>query len=192
MAADPNWTAQFIFSQAPEANGLTRTLYGTPTVTSITTGSAANRRLIIDSAGGDCVFTTSQVPSLDSTVGATIEFTIAQTGAGDAGFELTFLNRAFGVEIHETSVTVRICQDAAPGEITQSASTALNTTDVLWRLTVDGSSQLRLYRAGTLIIGPVTVPGCVKPFQRVLFWGEGGGTSVWKKVAYYIGGAVAP
>jgi len=190
--ADPIWTANYSLAQTPEQNGFTRTLYGEPIVTLTTSGPTANRKVVVDSTSGDCVFTTSQVPTLDSTVGATLEFITSQNGGGDVGCELTFVNKAFGVEVYDNNVIARICQDAAPGELTVDVPTSGNGSDTTWRVTIDDSAQFRLYRNTALTIGPTGIPECIKPFQRVLWWKEGGGTGIFKKMAYYLGGAVAP
>lgn len=190
---DPVWTQQYNLQQTPEQNGFTRTLSGSPTVTTQTSGPAANRRVEVNSNNGDCVFLTSQVPALDATVGATAESVCSCSGAGNAGFELTFLSRAFLVMVFENRIDVTICRDGAPQPSDeQSIPTASNGSNITLRFTTDGSSNLRVYRNGVLILGPTPLPACVKPFQRVLWWGEAGGTQIFRAFRYYIGGAVEP
>jgi len=190
---DPVWTASYNFAQTPEGNGFTRTLYNSPVVTLTTSGSPANRKVVVDSTNGDVVFLTSAVPSLDSGVGATAEFQVAVTGAaeGDAGVELTFLDRAVLVQVYPNKIVTSICNDLI-GNQEQTFATASNGTDTLVRITFDATKNLRVYRAGTLVAGPLSTDNCVKPFQRVLWWAESGAVATFKIFRYYIGGAVVP
>ncbi len=189
---DPAWTQQYNFQQTPEQNGFTRTLSGSPVVTTQTSGPAGGRRVEVTSTNGDCVFLTSQVPSLDSNVGVTMEMVLSCSGAGDAGFELTFLNIAFLIMVFANRIDLTLVQDEVPGQVDLSIPTATNGVDVEIRATVDGSKVLRLYRNDVLISGPHQLNPCVKPFQRVLWWGEGGGTQIFRALRYYLGGAVVP
>lgn len=186
---DPVWTAEYDFSSTPEANGFTRVLYNTPTLTLVTSGSPANRRVEVNSDQGSVVFVTSSIPSFDDSVGATGEAGLAVSGTGDAGFEMTFLNRAMLIQIFQSSLLVTLAGDT--GEQNYEFVTGDNTANTLWRATYQ-SGQLRVYRAGVLVAGPLTVPVAIKPFQRFLWWGEGGGAQVFRKLVYYVGGAVAP
>jgi len=190
---DPAWTAQYNLAQTPEGNGFTRRDYNSPVVTLTTGGQPANRKVVIDSTNGDTVYTTSNVPSLDSGVGATAEMMVSVTGAveGDAGIELTFLDRAVLVQIYPNKIVTSICNDLT-GNVEQTFPTASNGTDTLIRVTFDATKNLRVYRAGVLLAGPLSTAGCVKPFQRVLWWGESGAIATFKQFKYYIGGAVVP
>ena len=188
---DPVWTSSYNYAQSPEQNGFTRTLYNDPVVTEITSGNPANRRVEINSNNGDVVFLTSSVPSLDSSVGATAEAVVNVSGAGDAGFELTFLNMGTLIQVLQNSILLSFCNDFG-GYQEFLFSTSPNNVDITIRFTVDGSRQARLYRNTVLIDGPRTIPVCIKPFQRVLWWGESGGTQIFKGMKYYIGGAVVP
>ena len=189
---DPAWTQQYAFNQTPEANGFTRTLYNSPVVTEVTSGNPANRRVEIDSTNGDAVFTTSAVPSLDSSVGATAELQVAVTGAadGDAGVELTFLDRAVLIMVFPDKISIEVAQDA--GAFSQEFATASNGTDTLVRVTFDNTKALRVYRAGVLLAGPISTTTAVKPFQRVLWWAESGAIATFKIFRYWLGGAMAP
>lgn len=189
--ADPVWTAQYNYSQTPETNGFSRTLYKTPVVTVVTSGPVANRRVEINSASGDVVFITSNVPSLDPSIGATAEAVVSVTGPGDAGFELTFLTRALMLQVYATGVGLTVCDDIG-GEKHYRVKTAPNNVDTKFRMTLDGSNNVHVYREGSGVIGPVSAEQCEKPFQRVLWWGESSGTQTFKAMKYYIGGAVAP
>jgi hypothetical protein len=182
---DPTWTSQYNLAQTPEANGFTRTLYDNPVVNAVTGGSPANRRVEINSDAGSCVFVTSAVPSLDGDTGVTAEVVVASSGSGNAGFEVTFLDRAIGVQVYADRITV------ADG-LNEPASfpTAANTANTTVRLTYQ-SGTARVYRNGTLL-ATLTPPFLGMPFQRVLWWGEEGGTQVWRALRYWSGGAMAP
>lgn len=189
---DPNWTAQYNFSQAPEANNFTAQINGSPIIQINSTGTPSARNLTIVSDNGDVVYTTSQVPSLDSSVGCTLEWTCSQSGTGDAGMELTFLDMAFGLSIYLNEVRLTVIKTTAPFQDDYYQATAANNVDTLWRITINGSRVFNLYRNGILVLGPITIPVAGRPFQRVLFWGEGGGTTIYRKVAFWLGGAMAP
>ena len=187
--ADPIWTYQYNFTNLPEAQGFTRrTHVGTPGITFVTTGNPAQRRIEIDSTNGDAVFLTSTVPSLDSTLGATAELTLNVSGNpdGDAGFELTFLDHAFGINIFPSHILIDV-----PGLDVIDVLTASNAVDIIWRITYVANT-LALYRAGVLVAGPIIVPAHNRPFQRFLFWCEGGAICVIRGVKFFVGGAVAP
>ncbi len=186
--ADPNWTAQYSMAQTPEQNGFTRVLYGDPVVTLVTSGSPANRLISLNTTNGDAVFILSSVPSLNLTVGATIEVTTNCSGAGDAGFELTFSGNFFGIQIYESKITVYVNDGQEPHEFT----TASNASNTIVRATVSSDKTLRVYRNGTLIDTRTMPDVTEQPLPRVLFWGEGGGTQVFKAMKYYIGGPFAP
>lgn len=188
---DPSWTAQYLFNQTPEGNGFTRTLYGTPVVTEVTSGPPADRRLEIQSDNGNAVFLTSDVPSLDSSIGATGEIEVAVSGSGDGGFELTLLDTVIAVNIFQTFVEV---YSPNPGGTPtyETYSGQDNSPNTKWRVTIDPLKKARLYRNDLEItpIGGLQAHTAPKPFQRVLFWGEGGGLAVYKGMRYYQGGAV--
>lgn len=188
--ADPVWSSAYNFGNTPENNGFTRTVNG-GVVTLTTTGPAAGRKVSINSDAGDAVCLTSSVPSLSEGVGATAQAIVAVTGAGDAGFELDFLNHNVQVLIKANSVVISLGDDANGNQNTE-IPTASNGTATTIRLTVDSSGNIRVYRNTVLIFGPTQWPTSVSPFQRVLFWGEGGGTQVFTQMNSYLGGAVAP
>lgn len=191
---DPAWTQNYATNQSPESNGFTRNINRSPVITEITTGNPANRRVEIDSDNGDVVFLTSSVPSLDPLVGVTIEADIQTAGPGDAGFELTFLNAAVLVNVYSGSVDISIPRgDDGTGASETTFITADNgDTEHIWRYTFDASRNVRLYRDEILVGGPILASTVTKPFQRVLWWGEGGGTQIYWGFRYFIGGAVVP
>jgi hypothetical protein len=184
---DPIWTAQYNFSQTPEANGFTRQLYNAPVVTLVTTGATANRRVEINSNNGDAIFLTSSVPSLNKTLGTTMQVQVAVSGVGDAGFEMTFLDLYFLVMIYADRIMITIDNGQPETEISVAANTATTTV----RATISADNTLRVYR-NTVLIHTVVLPTSQKPFQRVLWWGEGGGTQTFRQMAYFIAGAVQP
>ena len=185
---DPIWTNQYSFSQTPEQNGFTRILYDAPLLTIQTTGPTANRRVEINSDAGSAVFQISNVPSLTTLLGATAEIIAAISGPGNAGIELTFQDRYFGVQVYENRITVAVDDGQGPHEVAAGQSNSGNTTI---RVTVSPDFTLRVYRAGVLV-DTRALPGTEKPLPRVLFWGEEGGTQIFRTLRYYIGGPVAP
>lgn len=190
---DPNWTAEYNYGNTPEANGFSRTLYNTPIVTEIISGNPSNRRVEIDSDNGDAVFLTSNIPAFDPTVGATGEVEVSCNGSGDVGFEITMLDMAVGINIWETFIELYhpVGDDGTPGW-TEQALGLDNSVLTLVRVVIDGSRNVSLYRNGSLILGPVVAPIISKPFQRFLWWGEGGGTQEFRNKKFYIGGGVIP
>jgi hypothetical protein len=181
---------QYMFNQTPENNGFTREFYRDPPLTvvnQITGGNPAERRVEIDSrGGGGCVFFTSSVPSLDASVGVTAEVDVSVEGVGDAGFELTFLDYAILLNIYEESIDVN-----CPG-YGNVVSTDPNTAITKFRLLFKPSHEIEIYRQGVLILGPDLLPSIVKPFQRVLWWGEGNSLATFKGLKYWSGGAMPP
>jgi len=188
---DPVWTAAYNYGQTPEQNGFTRQLYGTPSILQQTSGSPANRRVEINSDNGDAIFLSSGVPALSSVLGATAEAVVRVSGAGQAGFELTFLDRAVLVQIFQSRIELTLCQNAPPHQVDVPIPTAANTSNITVRLTYDGTN-IKVWRNGVLIDGPRPLLQCTKPFQRVLWWGEAGGVQVFQSMRYYIAGAVEP
>lgn len=185
---DPSWTMQYNWAQAPEGNGFTRRLVRSPVITEVISGNPAARRVEINSDNGNAIFLTSQVPALDAAVGVTAEAQVRVSGAGDAGFELTFLNAAILVNVYENLVNI---YDSAQGQETEVAVGLSNAVDTLIRMTFAPDRTCRFYRNGVEIhslIAGVTA----KPFQRVLWWGEDGGTQVFNIFRYYSGGPVPP
>jgi len=190
---DPAWTQQYNFAQTPENNGFTRQLYNSPVITLTQGGNPANRNVNVDSTAGDAVFLTSSVPSLSSSIGATAEMIVAVSGAaeGDAGIELTFLDRAVLVLVFPNKVSISICNDII-GNQESEYPTASNSGDTTIRVTFDSNKDLRVYRNAILLAGPLSTANCVKPFQRVLWWVETGAIGTFKALRYYLGGAVVP
>lgn len=188
--ADPVWTSQYNTAQTPEGNGFSRTLYNNPTVNIVSSGTPANRRVEIVSNSGACVFETASVPSIDSSIGVTAESLLSCNGTGDAGFELTFLDRFCGINVFANKIILSL-PDGSGGVTEQTFATAANTGDTLIRFTYSPDGTGRIYRAGALVTA-VALPELAKPNQRVLFWGEGGGTQTFKTMKYYLGGPVAP
>jgi hypothetical protein len=190
--ADPNWSAQYNFGQTPEQNGFTRVLYGEPTVSLVTSGNTANRRIDINSDTGDVIFLLSTVPNLNNkTQGATVEVVAAVTGAGNAGFELTFQTNHFGIQIYSDKITVTINDRQEPHEFAIGQSNETNTT-VRATVTPDGADgTLRIYRNAVLVDTRALVPSD-QPLPRVLFWAEAGGSQTIRAMKFYIGGPVAP
>ena len=189
---DPAWSFQASFSQLPEANGFTRELYGSPVINAVTTGPQANRRLEVNTDNGGVVFFTTQIPSLSTVSGCTMEFVCSCNGIGNAGIELTFLDRVVTVQVYQNKVQLRMVSDGIPQEVVNEANTAANTSDTTFRVTFDDQNKARVYRNGTIILGPTDVPTCVKPFQRVLWWAEEGGTQIFKQIRFWLGGAMIP
>jgi hypothetical protein len=186
--ADPVWTQQYALNQTPEQNGFTRTLYGSPTVNTVTGGTPSSRKVeILSTASDSCVFSTSNVPAINSSVGITAEIIASCTGAGDAGFECTFLDRYVGVQLYSNKITIVISN----GQAESVFPTAANTADTTVRFTYSPDGTGRVYR-NAVLISAFAIPAETKPFQRVLWWGEGGGTQVFKALRYYLGGPVAP
>lgn len=190
-AQDVPWTQTYNWAQSPEGNSFTRTYYGSPVVNEVTGGPPSGRKVEIDSTNGSAVFLTSQVPTLDPTVGTTTEMRVAVTGAGDAGCEMTFLSRVVSLQVFANSVNLYAPQNVGDG-VNITVPTASNGAATLFRFTFDPNSQARVYREGVLVIGPVTIGAVTQPFQRVLWYGEGGGTQTFNVLRYYSGGAVAP
>jgi len=183
---DPSWTLVYNFKHTPEWNRFTRNLYGSPIV------QENSQNLTLDTNNGDVAFVTSDVPSLDMSLGATLEIEASTTLTGDIGAEFTFLDAAFGFRIYLNKVIVDIVSNNWPPYIWREVATADNSSPTLWRLTIDNTRQLRLYRATVLIVGPESIPVKTCPFQRVLFWGEEGGVQTFTKMAFWLGGAMAP
>jgi hypothetical protein len=189
---DPVWTAQYNFANTPENNGFTRIVTGNPIITLTTGGPTANRKVTIDSTNGEVFFVTSNIPSFNSEVGVTCECSVSSNGVGDAGFEVTFLDLAFGLNVYSNSVLLTLCADPPNSFQEVVINTPPNTSQTLFRVIIDSSKKISIYRVGVLITGPHQMLPCIKPFQRFLWWSEGGGTQVFNGMKYYLGGAVAP
>lgn len=185
---DPNWTVAYNFGNTPEANGFTRFIHPPePLVTLVTSGSPANRRIEVDtSAGGDISFLTSNVPNLNEAIGMTAEATVHVSGPGDVGFEATFLNFPVAINIFVDRVFLERLGEPAIEVLTPS-----NAADIIWRVTYDGTN-IRVYRAGALVIGPVAPVLYSKPSQQFQFWVESGAVAIYRALKYYLGGAVVP
>ncbi len=189
---DPNWTSEYQFNQPPESNGFTRTIYNTPVVTEVTGGNPSDRRVEINSDTGDCVFITSDVPSLDANTGVTLEASVSCTGSGDAGFELTFLDYAVLIMVWEDRVSISMPRgDNGEPSVEQDIPTAANSSPVLMRFTFDNQRLVRIYR-DLSEIHSFTAHPVTKPFQRVLWWGEGGGVQLFNVLRFWTGGAMPP
>lgn len=188
---DPAWSYEYNVAKTIEENGFTRTLYRTPIITETTSGNPTERGVHVDSSDGDAVFLTSTIPALDVSAGATLEVVVSVSGPGDAGVELTFLGLAIVCNIYLNQVELSL----AGGVQEFQFATAINNPDVTWRLTFEGTSNgnnIRIYRDGVLVGGPVPSLALIKPFQRVLWWVEGGAVAKFKSVKFYVGGAVEP
>ncbi len=192
---DPVWTSTYNYSQTPEANGFTRTLYDNPVVNTVTGGAAAQRRVEVNSNNGSAVFLTSNVPSLAEANGCTAEMVVANSGPGDAGFEVTFLNHVFGVRVYTDKVMIdSVTNDPSVTEVAVAASVGDRTLRVtLTPDTPDPTTNrtLRVYLNGALIHTSV-LNRRDSAFQRFLWWGEEGGTQIFRQMKLYIGGPVAP
>lgn len=194
---DPVWTEEYNMGNSPEANGFTRTLQNSPIITENSIGNPANRNVEINSDNGNAIFLTSVVPSLIIPPGATLEAEGSVSGSGDGGFELTFLDCAILVNVFENLVNYSMPsgvdnQGNPVSFIEEDVSTASNNTRIIWRVTIDMNRIWNIYRAGVLVAGPISAHFLTKPFQRILWWGEGGGLQTFYSMKYYIGGAVAP
>lgn len=186
---DPNWSVQYTTNQTPEQQGFTRKFNSgiEPSIVLVTGGNPSLRRIEVNTDnGGDVAFLTTNVPAFNSTVGFTAEMLVSVVGPGDAGFEATFLDMFVGLNIFQNKA---VLERLSLGSI--EVATPPNNVEVLWRATFDGS-MIRIYRAGALVIGPVTPAFSNPPFQQFQFWAEGGGTVVFKTMKYYIAGAVEP
>lgn len=188
---NPNWTAEYAFNALPEANGFTREVVGAPVQTIVTSGSPANRRVELQSDQGSVIFHGAGIP-LNEVVGATMECIVNVTGVGDAGFELTFLERHIGIQIYASRVTVTLPDGQEPHEIL-TPSNGSNTTFRATLIRIAGVATLNLHRAGAPVpIGTFIVPAYSHASPRVLFWGEEGGTQIFRALRYWLGGAMAP
>lgn len=190
----PTWSYSYNISQTPEANGFTRINQSlpAPTVLLQMTGTTANRRIQVTSIAGegDLLFLINDVPSFDAGRGMTAEGLINVSGPGDVGFEARFIHFAASVSIFTDKVRLeRPWSQETPSYV--EALTPSNNADILWRTTFDGSN-VRIYRAGALVL---TVPSgqiAGLPLPSFMFWFEGGGVGIIKSMNFYIGGAVAP
>lgn len=190
---DPNWTNEYNTGNTPEANGFTRELNGSPVVTETTSGNPSNRKVEIVSDDGDAIFLTSTVPSLDKTTGATCEVDVQCSGPGDFGFELTFLDAAVLCMIWSDKITVDFPSGSSiPGGELIASGLDNASSEITVRLLIKPDGNFEVYRDGVLILGPAPYSDPTKAFQRVLWWGEGGGTQTVYGLRYYLGGAVAP
>ncbi len=195
---DPSWTMQYLMNQTPEGNGFTRQFcYSQQAiVTEVTGGNPADRRVEIDATAGPqagVVFATSQVPSLDSSIGITAEMIVNVSGDpnGDAGIELTFLDYALLLCIYPNKLNV-YCGGDGQNSINTDVPTPPNNVDTLWRILFYPNHTMEVYRAGILVYGPVLMPISTMAYQRVLWWAESGALAVFKAFRYYLGGAVIP
>lgn len=191
---DPNWTQSYNYANSPENNGFTRVLTNSPVISEISSGPPADRRLEIDSNNGAAVFLTSQVPTLDPQIGITAEYRARVSGTGNAGIEATFLNAAVLLMLYADRLELSIPTDRPDNSdrILVSVSGLNNTVDTVIRLTFSAARAVTIYRNGTALTGPWTAPTLNKPSQRLLFWGEAGGTQVFTLMRWYQGGPVAP
>ncbi len=192
MAANVNWTAQYNFTNTPEANGFTRLLVGDGAINLQTTGPPSGRNIsVVTGPDGQGVLTTSQIPAFDDSLGATGEAIVSVNGAGDAGFEIDLLHQSIAIQVFQDSLMVTYLTSPT-SSANPTFATASNTTPTTWRMTISGSRELNVYRNAVLIAGPITLVSVPLPFQKFLWWGEAGGTFVFTEMAYYIGGPVAP
>jgi len=188
----PVWTAQYDFTQTPVQNGFTEFDTGSPSVTTTSTS------LAVDSSHGDAVFVTV-LPAFtfSSSVGMTAEATVAVSGSTvgiyppDAGFEIDFLNQQVQILIQPSAVEISVSEDVI-GNVNTTVATASNIAAIAWRVTVDGTGVLKLYRAGILVAGPIQLLTSTTSFERFLFWGEQGVVVTFTEMNYYNGGAVPP
>lgn len=189
-----NWTFTYNYAHNPTWNRFTQVNYGTPAVNAITSGQ--RRVEIVCPTGNDsAVFLTSDVPALDATLGITAEMLVNVSGPekADAGIEATFREFQVAMQIRPNAVQVYCPGNASPdNSVDLVIPTASNAADILWRLTVDNTRNLRVYRAAVLIAGPIAIPDNPRAFQRFLWWAEQGATAVFKTMQFYQGGAVAP
>lgn len=197
---DPAWSAEYNMGQTPEQNGFTLDASSNATITLVTSGNPSLRRIEIDTSGGtQGIYRTTQIPALDEDVGVTVEADVEMSAAasGSAGFELTFLTYAILADVFESvehpdqtvGPGVNINE---PGGFDVIAKTDSFTTARKLRMLFHPNKTVELYFDGTQLIGPTAAMTVVKPFQRVMFWGEGGGTQIFRGFRYYTGGAVAP
>jgi hypothetical protein len=192
--ADPVWTNQYNTALGPEQNGtFTQNLASysvASSINSITSGSPANRRLEI--TGGNvnagAVWLTSQVPTLDPTIGTTIESLVQVSGDDQCnfGYELTFLDRAIGLQVHQNRITVQVLD----GQGLHIFNTADNSGQTRVRLTY-AVGIASIYR-NAVLLGTIPVPSSPFQSQRVLYWQEGLGSVTIRELKYFVGGAVAP
>lgn len=189
----PAWSWQYNFATTPEANGLTRTSASYPVasaVTTTTTGPAAGRKVVVSGSdpSSGMVFLMSSIPALDPSVGATAEATVAVTGSGDLGFEVRFLRYAAGLCVFPSSITLDMTNPALPHAEIPTGSNAAATA---FRLTVDPSGVLRVYRAA-ILLGSFQLAATSLPQNSFMWWGEGVMSGTLTALSGYWGGAVAP
>lgn len=192
MAIDPVWSFQYDGSKLPEANGFTRVLYNTPGITITTNGPAAGRGVRVDSTAGDVVFLFSNVPSLSLALGATAELTCAVSGSvnGDCGFQVGFANRAIQIQIYPSRI---VATNGDQSSLWVEVPTADNGAGTIWRFTIDSGANIRIYRNGVLVIGPVLVPSIISNQNPdFMWWCESGAICNVTTVKFYLGGPVAP
>lgn len=181
---DPVWSSQYNYGSTPEQNNFTRVQYQTPVLTLQQTGPGANRRVELNTNGGSMVFVASSVPNILENVGATAEMICSTNGAGDVGFELRLLQHVFGIRVYVDRIFVDV-----PGAITEHL-TASNAADVTIRITY-GAGTMSLYRNGVLVVTRA-IPQVINASQSFMFWGEEGGTQIFRAMKLYLGGPVAP
>jgi len=197
---DPNWTAEYAWNRSPEGNSfaliddLGRDSSTHPAVTAVTSGNPSLRRLEVDSDVERAVFKTSGSPGFDPTVGATMEAVLScAAGSGNAGIEVTFLNTAVSLAVTPDRTWLDIPGGTEPS-ISEEFLGQDNTSAVRFRITMDGSRTVRVYRDGVELGSGWTAPTLADlKAERALIWGEGGGLQTFQDtLAYFVGGAVAP
>jgi len=194
---DPAWTFEYNMSQSPAQNNFTERLIRSPVVTYQTSGNPANRRIEVDSTNGDAIWLSSTVPSLDLSLGTTMEWLASVNGPvfGDIGVELRFGDRAASVVAYPDAIDWIINGQGPQPPDVSPIPTPNNGGDVLWRLLLNPSPNptMEVYRAGVQVIAPLSVPlSSTHPFEQILFFCEGGATGIFRELKIFLAGAVVP
>jgi hypothetical protein len=198
--ADPTWDDQYDYSKSPEDNGFTRTIYKKdksptgkdPVVTETKTGPSANRKVEVDSTDGNVIFIAENPSGMDEDTGVTVDAMVSVTGVGHAGVELTFRNTAILIDIWESNVQIYCPKGRSTVPWTHQDIATASNAKAIFRITYKKSEGVALYRNGLHLFGPTKTPQIPKPYNRILWWGEDGGTQTFHDLKYYFKGVSAP
>lgn len=177
-----SWT-EYNFSNTPDQNGFTEQPDTNAVVNIVSTGPQADRRVEITPNGGNKVFITTDSPNLDPSVGATGEISVAVSAPNEfSGFEIRYLNGVINWVCSSEITEINIPGGFPNPDFTgtpiasqvQDVSGQNNTNQIVFRITVDSSRDVMLYRNGVLLFGPLNLPYIQKPSQTFMWWGEGG------------------
>jgi hypothetical protein len=193
--ADPIWSDQYDYSKSPEDNNYSRVIYSKldpsptgadPVITEKST------EVEIDSNNGSVVFVTENPVGMEKSKGITVDFTVTVTGVGHAGVELTFMDCAILVQIYESRLEIYCPQGRSKVPWTNQNIATMANSNITYRITYDETNGVSVYRGKTKYFGPALTPKIPKPYNRILWWGEGGGKQVFHSFKYYFDGTVVP